>query len=142
MLQSVVIDNERGFILFIVLLFLFVLTLFSVVGSQDIILENKMQNNMKNHFAVFARAELGLEQAVLTQEGDPIMLPDSPISLSVTTNTVATDDCGNQTIDIQSIAKNNVATTILNSRHIFAKVPKQKGCKKIPAHRILWWKFR
>lgn len=132
--------QQNGFILFITLLFLFVLTLFAIAGSQDIILENKMQSNGQNHFAVFARAELGLEQAVLLLEGNPITLPDSSISLTVTTTAVATDDCGNQTIDIQSTAKNNVSTVVLNSRNIFAKVPRQKGCKKIPLHQIVWWK--
>ena len=132
--------KQHGFILFIVLLFLFVLTLIAVSGSQDIILENKMQNNMQNTSLVFARAELGLQQAVLAIEGDPISLPDSPISLNVTTKLISTDDCDNQTIDIYSTAKDTLSTVVLNSRNIFAKVPREKGCKKIPAHQILWWR--
>ena len=133
--------KQHGFILFIVLLFLFVLTLIAVSGSQDIILENKMQNNMQNTSLVFARAELGLQQAVLAIEGDPISLPDSPISLNVTTKLISTDDCDNQTIDIYSTAKDTLSTVVLNSRNIFAKVPREKGCKKIPVHQTLWWEY-
>lgn len=135
-------DNMRqtGFVLFIVLIFLFVLTFITISSSQDIILENKMQNNMENSFAVFSRAELGMQQAVLAQEGDSIVLPDSPISLNVTTKLIAKDACDNKIIDIQSIAKNNVSTVVLNSRNIFAKVPRQTGCKKITKHQTLWWK--
>src|SRR3990167_7288857 len=114
------VHSESGFVLFIVLLFLFVLTLIAVSGSQDIILENKMQNNMQNTSLVFARAELGLQQAVLAIEGDPISLPDSPISLNVTTKIINTDDCDNQTIDIYSTAKDTLSTVVLNSRNIFA----------------------
>ncbi|HLB56644.1 MAG TPA: hypothetical protein VJK30_04890 [Coxiellaceae bacterium] len=131
---------EPGFILFIVLIFLFVLTLTTISSSQDIILENKMQNNMENSFSVFARAELGMQQAVLAQENDPIVLPDSPISLNVTSTVIAKDSCDNKIIDMQSTAKNNVSTVVLNSRNIFAKVPRQKGCKKISKHQILWWR--
>ena len=133
--------KQHGFILFIVLLFLFVLTLIAVSGSQDIILENKMQNNMQNTSLVFARAELGLQQAVLAIEGDPISLPDSPISLNVTTKLISMDDCDNQTIDIYSTAKDTLSTVVLNSRNIFAKVPREKGCKKIPVHQTLWWEY-
>lgn len=131
---------QSGFILLITLIFLFVLTLITISGSQDIILENKMQNAMQNNALVFARAELGMQQAVLAIEGDPIVLPDSPISLNVITKIISTDDCGNQTIDIQSTAKNLFSNVVLNSRNIFARVPKEKGCKKIPMHQTLWWK--
>ena len=130
----------NGFVLFITLIFLFVLTLIAISGSQDIILENKMQNAMQNNALVFSRAELGMQQAVLAIEGDPIVLPDSPISLNVLTKIISTDDCGNQTIDIQSTAKNLFSRVVLNSRNIFAKVPRQKGCKKIAKHQILWWR--
>lgn len=36
--------QSHGYVLFIVLLFLFVLTLLAVSGGQNIILDNKMQN--------------------------------------------------------------------------------------------------
>ena len=130
---------ENGFVLFIVLLFLFVLTLLSVSGSQKMILENKMQNNMCEHAQVFARAELGMQQAVLAIEGDSISLPDSRIHLSVHTKIISTDHCGNQTIDIQSMANDYLSKVILNSRNIFASIPKQRRCKKIPKHRVVWW---
>ena len=130
----------NGFVLFITLIFLFVLTLIAISGSQDIILENKMQNAMQNNALVFSRAELGMQQAVLAIEGDPIVLPDSPISLNVLTKIISTDDCGNQTIDIQSTAKNLFSRVVLNSRNIFARVPKENGCEKISMYQILWWK--
>ena len=131
--------QHDGYVLFVTLLFLFILTLIVVSGSQDLILENKMQSNMQNQLAVFSRAELGLRQAILAQEGDSISLPDSSIALTVTTNTISVDDCGNQTIDFQAIAKNAISTVVLNSRDIFAKVPRQKRCRKIPAHHNVWW---
>lgn len=132
--------NCAGFILFIVLLFLFVLTLLVVSGSQDIILDNKMQNNMHNNNLVFARAEFGMQQAISSIEGDSITIPDSSITLNIITKIVSIDDCGNQTIDIQSTAKNTFSTVVLNSRTIFAKVPRQKSCKKIPGFQRLWWR--
>jgi Tfp pilus assembly protein PilX len=132
--------HNRGFVLFIVLLFLFVLTVLVVSGSQNIILNHKMQNNTYDHFEVFTEAEFGWQQAVLALQGQTITLPDSPILLTVTTKIVSTDPCGNQTIDIQSVAKDTLSKVILNSRDIFARVPREKGCQKIPAHHILWWK--
>jgi len=132
----------NGFILFIVLLFLFVLTLLAVSGGEDIILDNKMQHNMQNDFSVFTRAQFGLQQEILALQGKSMSLPDSPISLNVTEKTMATDKCGNQTIDIQSTARNSFSTVILNSRTIFAKVPRVKKCKKIPKFQIVWWQVK
>lgn len=131
---------ENGFVLFIVLLFLFILTLLAVSGSQNMILENKMQNNMQDHALVFARAELGMQQAVHAMEDDPISIPASSIKLKVQTKIISIDDCGNQTINIRSIAKDAFSTVILNSLDIFARVPRAKYCKKIPAHRVIWWR--
>lgn len=133
-------SHSHGFILFIVLLFLFVITLLVVSGSQNIILDNKMQNSMQNHVAVFERAAFGMSQAVHAIEGDPITIPDSPISMHTDEKTIKTDRCGNQTIDIRSIAKNAFSTVVLNSRDIFARVHKEKNCKKTPAHRVVWWR--
>lgn len=130
---------ESGFVLFIILLFLFVLTLLVVSGSQNMILENKMQDNMKEHALVLARSEWGLQQVVFAYEDDPISLPDSPIQLKVRTKIILTDGCGNQTIDIRSTAHDHSSTVILNSRDIFAREPKLSGCKKIPAHQVIWW---
>lgn len=132
--------SQNGFVLLMVLLFLFVLTLLAVSGSQHIILENKMQNNLSNHALVFARAELGMQQAVLEIEGHPMSLPASSIQLKVRTKIMSTDDCDNPSIDIQSIAKNGFSTVVLNSRDLFAKAPKLSGCKKIPKYQVVWWK--
>ncbi|MCX7124757.1 MAG: pilus assembly PilX N-terminal domain-containing protein [Gammaproteobacteria bacterium] len=139
MFQEEIFCNERGFVLMITLLFIFVLTLLAISGSQDIILENKMQNNMQQELAVFAYAELGMQQQVLQLQGESMTLPNSSISLKTTSKIIDTDSCDNQTIDIQSIAQNSISTVVLNSRAIFAKVPRDKGCKKIPAYRVVWW---
>lgn len=131
-----------GFTLMITLLFIFVFTILAVAGSQSIIIENKMQNNMQQELAVFARAELGLQQEILRLQGQAITLPDSDITLKTTTTLIDVDDCDNQTMDIQSIAYNHFSTIILNTRTIFAKVPREKHCKKIPLHHIVWWKIQ
>lgn len=139
MFQEEMFCNERGFVLMITLLFIFVLTLLAISGSQDIILENKMQNNMQQELAVFAYAELGMQQQVLQLQGESMTLPNSSISLKTTSKIIDADSCNNQTIDIQSIAQNSISTVVLNNRTIFAKVPRDKGCKKIPAYRVVWW---
>lgn len=132
--------KQQGTILLMTLLFLFILTWIVARDANDAILESKMQNNMTNYAAVFRRAEEGMQKMVLTQEGKKINLPSSSIALSLSSTVISTDTCGNATIHIQSIAKNNGTTVVLNSLNIFAKVPRQKGCKKIPEHHIIYWK--
>jgi Tfp pilus assembly protein PilX len=139
MLRGAMRSHQPGFVLIITLLFILVLTILAISGGQHIILENKMQSNVQQTSAVFARAELGMAQKVLLLQGKSMTLPDSPISLKVTSTVIDIDDCDNQTIDMQSKASNHFSTVVLNSRDIFAKVPHEKNCKKIPAHRVLWW---
>jgi Tfp pilus assembly protein PilX len=132
--------QNNGFVLFVVLIFLFVLTIISISGSQHLILENKMQHNLNDHAKVFSRAELGLQQAIFAIEGNTFSIPDSTILLKVKTKMISIDACGNQTINIKSIAKDAFSTVILNSLDIFGRVPRSKGCKKILLHRVIWWK--
>lgn len=133
-------NNQRGMILVMVLIFLFVLTFISVNDSDDVIINHKMQSAMQNNFLVFMRAQSGMKQMVLAMEGITMTLPDSSIQLKTNATVVKTDHCGNQTIAITSIAKNSFSKVVLNSIDIFAKVPKKRKCKKIPAHQVLWWK--
>jgi len=130
---------HNGFVLMITLIFIFVMTILIIAGSQDIILENKMQNNSQQFLLVFDRAEWGMEQKILALQGHAMTLPDSSVSLRVNAKTIETDDCDNKMIDIQSNAKNSFSRVVLNSRGIFAKVPREKNCKKVPAYRMLWW---
>lgn len=131
--------KQHGFVLFITLLFIFVLTLMVMSGGQIMILDTKMQNNTRHDFQVYVRAYNGMESIVHALEGDPIALPDSSISLNTTVKNIQTDACHNQTVDIQSMAQDQFSTVILNSRDIFAKVPREKGCEKIPIHQRVWW---
>ena len=133
-------NNQNGSTLIITLIFLFVLTLLAVSDSQDVIVNNKMQSAMQQDFLVFARAESGMQQMVFALQGISFELPDSPITLHTTAKQIKIDRCGNQTITIQSIAQDNHDKVVLNSLDIFAKVPKRKKCKKIPAHQVVWWK--
>ena len=123
----------------ITLLFIFVMTILMIAGSQDIILENKMQNNTWQASLLFERAELGLEQKILSLEGRAMTLSHSSILLQVKAKIIKMDDCDNKTIDIQSTAKNSFSQLVLNSRAIFAKVPREKNCKKVPVYGMIWW---
>ena len=129
----------RGYIIITTLIFLFVITLLVVSAADNIILNNKMQSNMQQYTAVFARAELGLQQTVLAFEGESINLPNSPITLQTSRSIVKIDACGNQTVDFQSIAHNAFSTVVLKCQDIFAKVPTAKNCEKIPPYQVVWW---
>ena len=129
-----------GFVLMVVLIFLFVMTLISVTDARDIILQNKMESMMQNRMLVFARAELGMQQMIFYLQKKSMTLPDSPIALSASKKLIDIDRCGNKTIDMTSIAQMGLSTVILNSRGIFAKVPREKDCKKFPRYRSLWWR--
>ena len=132
-------SKNKGSVLILTLLFLFIFTLIMVSDSQDVIINNKMQSAMQHDFAVFERAESGMRQMVLVLQGLSITLPNSTISLKTTAKLIKTDKCGNQTLIIQSIAHDQYDQVILNSRDIFAKVPKHRKCKKILEHQVLWW---
>ncbi len=133
--------NENGAVLIIVLVFLFVLTVMMVSNSQDVIANQKMQNAMQHDDAVFLRAEAGMQQVILSLQGESVDLPDSPIALQTSVKKIKADRCGNQTMEITSIAHDDRDKVILNSRDIFARVPVVKHCQKIPMHRCLWWKI-
>lgn len=131
--------KQNGFVLFITLLFIFVLTLLVMSGSQIMVLNTKMQNNTRHDFQVYAMAQFGMQSVVCALEGNPIALPDSSISLNTTVKNIQVDDCDNQTVDIQSTAQDQFSKVVLISRDIFAKVPRKKGCVKIPIHQRIWW---
>jgi Tfp pilus assembly protein PilX len=134
--------NSNGAVLISVLVFLFVLTLMMVSNSQDVIINQKMQNAMRHDFAVFLRAEAGMQQAILSLQGESVDLPDSPIVLRTTVQKIKIDRCGNQIVEILSIAQDDHDKVMLNSRDIFARVPVAKHCQKIPVHRCLWWRIQ
>lgn len=134
-------NNNNGAILIIVLIFLFVLTVMMVSNSQDVIANQKMQNAMQHDDAVFLRAEAGMQQTILSVQGESVDLPDSPISLQTSFKKIKVDRCGNQTGKIMSIAQDEREKVILNSRDIFARVPVAKHCRKIPAHQCVWWRI-
>lgn len=134
--------NKNGAVLIIVLIFLFVLTMMMVSNSQDVIVNQKTQNAMQHDSAVFLRAEAGIQQAILSLQGESVDLADSPISVETSMKKIKVDRCGNQTVEIMSVAHDNQEKVILNSRDIFARVPVAKHCQKIPAHRCLWWRIQ
>ncbi len=131
--------NKNGAVLIIVLVFLFVLTVMMVSNSQDVIVNQKMQTAMQHDVAVFLQAEAGMQQTILSMEGETVDLPDSPISLRTSVKKIKVDRCGNQTVEIKSIAQDNHEKVILNSRDIFARVPVAKHCHTIPMHQCLWF---
>ena len=134
-------NKAGGSILIITLIFVFVLTLLVVSGNQNSIIENKMQNNSSQLSSVFARADLGMQQAILQLENKSILLPDSPISLTVNKKIIDVDACDNQTLAFQSIAQRFNLRVVLNSVVIFAKVPHKTHCRKIPLVRVIGWKI-
>ena len=134
-------NNNNGAVLIIVLVLLFVLTVMMVSNSQDVIANQKMQNAMQHDFAVFLRAKAGMQQAILLLQGESVDLPDSSIALQTSVKKIKTDRCGNQTVEIISVAQDDRDKVILNSRDIFAKVPHEKHCHNVPLHRCLWWKI-
>ena len=131
---------NQGYILITTLIVLFVLTLLVVGSSESGIMNQKMQNGWGQYNQVVERAEWGLAQLVAGFQGRSFTLPDSSILLTTSYTVLNTDDCGNQTVDLQSTAKNAFSTVILNSRDIFARVPTRKGCNSIPEHQIIWWR--
>lgn len=135
-------EKNSGSTLIITLIFLFILTVMVASDTADLIINTKMQSAMQQYFLIFARAEAGVQEMVSAIMGTPIDLPDSPISLNATAKIIKTDHCGNQTVLIQSIAQSREKKIILNSLHIFARVPKLKKCKKIVAHQVIWWEIQ
>ena len=131
---------NQGYILITTLIVLFVLTLLVVSSSELGVMNQKMQNGWMQYNQVFERAEWGLAQLVANFQGKSFALPDSPILLTTSYTVLDTDGCGNQTVDLQSRAKNAFSTVILNSRDIFARVPTRKGCNSLPQHQIMWWR--
>lgn len=134
--------NNNGAVLIIVLVFLFVLTLMMASNSQDVIINQKTQNAMQHNFAVFLRAEAGMRQVILSLQGESVGLPDSAIALKTSVKKIKTDRCGNQMVEILSVAQDDHDKVMLNSGDIFARVPVAKDCQKIPVHRCLWWKIQ
>lgn len=135
-------QNNNGAILIIVLVFLLVLTMMMLSNSQDVIVNQKMQNAMWHDNAVFLRAASGMQQTILSLQGESVDLPDSPISLRISVKKIKLDRCGNQIVEIVSTAQDDQDKVMLNSRDIFARVPVAKHCQKIPAHRCLWWRIQ
>ena len=132
--------NENGAVLIIVLVFLFVLTVMMVSNAQDVIANQKMQNAMQHDYVVFLRAEAGMQQTILSLQGESVDLPDSLIALQTRIKKIKVDRCGNQTVEILSIAQDDRDKVILNSRDIFARVPVAKHCHKIPIYQCLWFR--
>lgn len=132
--------KTHGFILMMTLIFLFVLTLIAVSGNNDIILQNKMQSDAAIQGQVFAQAELGLQKKIFQLIGKSFSLPNSPIKLHVLTKKINVDACGNKTINISSVATYLFSTVNLNTLVRFAKVPRERYCKKVKAYQILWWR--
>lgn len=133
------IKSQQGFILIVVLIFLFVITLLAVSSSAHIIMDYKMQTQMQRKLVLFLRAEAGMQQVVLSEMGQTIVLPDSPISLKTSQKNINTDACGNTTVEIQSIAQSGNNHVMLNSEDIFAKVPSAPGCMTVPKHQCVWY---
>ncbi|PIZ04288.1 MAG: hypothetical protein COY58_04865 [Gammaproteobacteria bacterium CG_4_10_14_0_8_um_filter_38_16] len=133
-------NKQIGMVLLLTLIFLFVLTLIAVSDSDDVIINHKMQSAIHAHLLIFMRAEWGMQKIILAHEGIFIDLPDSPIMVHAQSTVIKTDRCGNQTILIQSIGTDHAEKVVLNSLHIFARVPKLKKCKKIQLHQCLWWR--
>ena len=101
-----------------------------------------MQHAIAHHDLVLLRAEAGMQQVILSLEGESVVLPDSAISLETSIKNIKTDACGNQTVEILSVAQDGNDKVVLNSRDIFARVPVEKDCSAIPLHRCVWWKER
>ena len=131
--------KQNGFVLFIALLFIFIVTLIVMSDTQTMILDKKILNSVHHEFQVYTVAQWGIQSAVHALEGDPIVLPDSSIVLNTTVKNIKTDLCDNQTVEIQVIAQDQFSKVVLNSRDIFAKVPREKGCQKIPIHQRIGW---
>ena len=132
--------DQEGSVLVLVLIFLFVLTAIIVSDSQNLIINQKMQHAIKNDFLVLLRAEAGMQQAIFQSEGRSVHLTDSPIALKMQSKTITVDQCGDKTVEISAIAQDDFDKVVLNSRDIFARVPRGKNCPKIPLHRCVWWR--
>lgn len=132
--------KQTGFVLMVTLIFIFVMTFIIITGSENMILQYKMQSNMLNEMRVFAYAEFGLQKMIFTLQHKSLFLPSSSISLITSKKIISIDSCGNKTIDLHAVASNALSTVILNSRAIFAKVPPEVHCKILPAYRCVWWK--
>ena len=130
--------KQRGSVLMVVLIFLFVLTAIIASNSQCLIVNQKMQHAIQNEFLVLLRAEAGIQQTISQLEGRSFSLPASPITLNTRSQTIAIDQCGNKTVEITAVAEDDFGKVVLNSRDIFARVPREKNCPDIPLHRCVW----
>lgn len=135
-------QNQNGSVLVLVLIFVFVLTAIVVSDCQNLIVNQKMQHVIQHDFIVFLRAEAGMQQTIFALQGKSVQLADSKITLKTQVKTITIDQCGNQTVEIESIAEDDFDKVVLNSRDIFARVPIKKHCPTIPLHRCLWWRVR
>lgn len=130
--------NAQGAALLIILIIIGVLSLIIMADTQKIIMNQKINSNIRHTGNLFHRAELGMTQAVFSHRGISLNLPSSPIQLATQENLIERDHCNNETIDIIVIAFEKSQVLTLKSRHIFATVP--GGCG-IPSHKTVWWKI-
>lgn len=138
MLRRDVQPCDQGTILMTVLVVLSVLSFLVSTALQSVIMSLKMQNNWVEYNAVFARAELGLMQLRAQFQEQTLLLPYSSIVLKTDFKGVQIDVCGNKTVDFTATAVNPFSRVTLNSRDIFARVPRLKNCNAIPMHQVIW----
>lgn len=133
--------KENGFILLVTLIFIFVITLIVMSGSEDIVLDEKMQNHFYRNFQLFLTAEWSVAEARSHFTGHPVAAPYSPFTVDTEPHLIQTDECGNQLVEMQTTASDAQSTVLLNSQDIFARVPIEKGCPVIPVHQTIWWQM-
>ncbi len=132
--------HSKGYILMFTLIMLLVLTALVSVGMQSAILSQKMENNWQFSSSVFMRAEMGLKQLLFSLQGKSFDLPVSSITLQTSYRVIASDACGNQTVDLIVTASNIFSSVRLQSEAVIAKFPALPNCPILPGYQILWWK--
>lgn len=125
----------------VTLIFIFVITLMVMSGSDSIILDEKMQSHFYRDFQLFLTAEWDAVEAQSQFTGHPIAVPYSPFVADTQSHLIQTNQCGSQWVEMQTTASDSQSTVLLNSQDIFARVPIEKGCPVIPVHQTIWWQM-
>lgn len=129
--------QSKGFVLPVVLLIIFVASLVVIHETDSVILSIKSNVAMSSYQRLYFSAQSALFQAERFYMGQRVKLLSKNVTLKIMQQ--HTDDCDNNHLVIRAVAQSARRRIILQSRDIFARVPVEKNCKRMPRFQRLWW---
>ena len=129
--------QSKGFVLPVVLLIIFITSLVVIHETESVILSIKSNAAMSSYQRLYFSAQSALFKAEQFYTGQRDKLVSKNVILRIMRQHI--DDCGNNQLVIRAVAQSGRRRIILQSRDIFARVPVEKNCKRMPRFQRLWW---